>query len=184
MAGVLELSDALRLIAARGRLMAALPRDGEMVALAADEARVAAAIAPYAAEVSIAAINGPTEVVISGARDRVDAIVLALQAEGVKSRRLTVSHASHSPRMDPMLDAFERVLATIPFHAPRIPLISNVTGRRLDGGEAMNAAYFRRHVREPVRFESGVRALAELGSTCSWSSAPPDADGPGDEGPR
>ncbi len=162
-AGVLDLDDALRLIAARGRLMQALPRDGEMVALAADEARVAAAIAPHAAEVSIAAINGPNDVVISGARARVDAIVLALQAEGVKSRRLAVSHAFHSPQMDPMLDAFERVLATIPFHAPRIPLISNVTGRLLDVSEAMNAAYFLRQVREPVRFESGVRALAELG---------------------
>ena len=106
-AGVFSLEDGLTLVAARGQLMGALPQEGEMVSLLAAEARVREAIAPYSDELSIAAINGPASVVISGSRDAVLAVSELLAAEGVKSQRLTVSHAFHSPLMEPMLEAFD-----------------------------------------------------------------------------
>jgi acyl transferase domain-containing protein len=120
-AGVFSLEDGLKLIAERARLMQALPQDGEMVAVFANEAQVAAAIQPYAQEVSIAAINGPQSIVISGKREAVQDVRRALSrveaiatlTEGVKAKKLTVSHAFHSPLMEPMLTAFERVAAAL-----------------------------------------------------------------------
>nr|AQW44888.1 polyketide synthase [Corallococcus coralloides] len=163
-AGVMTLEEALGLITERARLMQSLPRDGEMVAVTAGEARVSAALAPYAGRVSIAAVNGPEDTVISGEREAVNAIASALQAEGLKTRRLTVSHAFHSPLMDPMLEAFEREARKVSFRAPRIRFASNVTGQVLDAEATLDAAYFRRHVREAVRFHDGVRALREQGA--------------------
>lgn len=162
-AGAISLEDALRLVAARGRLMQSLPDGGAMLSISADEARVAAAIAPFAAHVSVAAINGPADVVISGARGPIDEIARQLTAEGIKTRRLTVSHAFHSPQMDPVLDEIERVASTFTFRAPQIPLVSNLTGRALTGDDTLDARYLRRHVREPVRFHAGMKALWELG---------------------
>ncbi|MFM7584210.1 MAG: acyltransferase domain-containing protein, partial [Caldilinea sp.] len=104
-AGLFSLEDGLQLVAARGRLMGALPQEGEMLSLQAPESRVREAIAPYADEVSIAAINGPASVVLSGRRAAVLAVGELLAAEGVKGQRLTVSHAFHSPLMEPMLEA-------------------------------------------------------------------------------
>ncbi|MCP3097313.1 SDR family NAD(P)-dependent oxidoreductase [Myxococcus sp. K15C18031901] len=164
-AGVMELDEALHLIAERARLMQALPRDGEMVAVSASEADVASAVAPSADRVSIAAVNGPADTVIAGAREAVEALSSAFQARGVKTRRLTVSHAFHSPSMAPMLDAFEKAAGQVSFRAPRIHLASNVTGRVLDEGTVLDAAYFRRHVREAVRFHDGLKALRALGGT-------------------
>src|SRR5690606_30346622 len=129
LAGVFSLEDGLKLIATRGRLMQALPAGGEMAAIFANEAQVAAAVAPYAAQVSIAALNGPENVVISGAGPAVHAIRTALQAEGIRSRALTVSHAFHSPLMEPVLAEFERVAGEVTYHRPRLKLVSNVTGR-------------------------------------------------------
>ncbi|XXY48825.1 SDR family NAD(P)-dependent oxidoreductase [Sorangium sp. So ce269] len=170
-AGVMRLEDALPLVAARGRLMQALPQDGEMVAVMAGEERVAAAVARRAARASIAAINGPADVVISGEREAVGAIAAELSAEGVKVRRLAVSHAFHSPLMDPMLDAFEREAQRIRFQAPHLRLLSNLTGRPVEGAE-VDAAYLRRHVREPVRFHEGLEALRALGVTVALEVGP------------
>jgi acyl transferase domain-containing protein len=128
-AGVFSLEDGLTLVAARGRLMGALPQDGEMVSLLAAESRVREAIAPYADELSIAAVNGPASVVLSGSRAAVLAVSELLAAEGVKSQRLTVSHAFHSPLMEPMLEAFRQVAERVTYHKPVLRLVSNVTGQ-------------------------------------------------------
>ena len=161
-AGVFGLEDALKLIAARGRLMQRLPSGGEMVALQASEDRVAPLLAPYAAQVALAAVNGPQQVVISGARDAVRAVAGQLEAEGVKATRLTVSHAFHSPLMGPMLDEFEQVAKTVNFAAPHLRLMSNVTGR-VARAEVARPEYWRGHVRAPVRFAAAIARLHELG---------------------
>jgi acyl transferase domain-containing protein/acyl carrier protein len=163
-AGVLSLDDALAAIAARGRLMQALPAGGAMAAVFADEATVARAIAPHAATLALAAVNGPDSVVVSGDGAALAAVLERLRADGVKSQALTVSHAFHSPLMDPMLDAFEAVVAGTTRQRPRIPLVSNVTGRVAGADELTDARYWRRHVRQPVRFADGVGALHAAGA--------------------
>jgi acyl transferase domain-containing protein/NADPH:quinone reductase-like Zn-dependent oxidoreductase/NAD(P)-dependent dehydrogenase (short-subunit alcohol dehydrogenase family)/acyl carrier protein len=162
-AGVFSLEDGLKLIAERGRLMQALPRDGQMAVVFADKAQVAKVIAERGHEVSIAAINGPENVVVSGSGHGVKLALKTLEAQGINSTLLRVSHAFHSPLMEPILDAFERVVAGVVSAAPQIRLVSNVTGQPLAGDEAIQAAYWRRHVREPVNFFAGMRTLHELG---------------------
>ncbi|HMD83202.1 MAG TPA: SDR family NAD(P)-dependent oxidoreductase [Terriglobia bacterium] len=162
-AGVFSLEDALKLVAERGRLMQRLPQDGAMVVVMADEERVRQAIIPHAEQVSIAAINGPDNVVISGAQERIKQITAQLEAQGVRTRPLTVSHAFHSPLMAPMLSPFERQAAQIRYSPPQVGLISNLTGALVQGAELGNAAYWVRHVREPVRFSTGMQTLRELG---------------------
>ncbi|MBI3243486.1 MAG: type I polyketide synthase, partial [Chloroflexi bacterium] len=164
-AGVFSLEDGLRLIAERGRLMGALPAGGEMVAVFADEARVTKAIAtaPAPEAVSIAAINGLANVVISGAGQAIQTIVEKLKAEGVKSKRLVVSHAFHSPLMEPILDEFEQVAAGVSFATPQIGVMSNVTGQMATADDLTNADYWRRHVRGAVRFADSILALQQQG---------------------
>ena len=162
-AGVLTVEDGIRLIAARGRLMQALPRGGEMAAVFASEARVLAALRGHEAVVAVAAVNGPEHVVISGAGERVRAVVSALAREGIESRSLVVSHAFHSPLMDPMLDAFETVAAGVPAAAPRLSWVSNLTGKPVPVGAPPTSDYWRRHVRAPVRFADGMAALRAAG---------------------
>ncbi len=161
-AGVFSLEDGLKLIAQRGRLMQALPQEGEMVAVFADEGKVLPAIRPYAQEVSIAAINGPESVVISGQRECVQAVLEALEAEGVKTKKLNVSHAFHSPLMEPMLADFEQVAQEVTYSRPRISLISNVTGG-LVTAEIATPDYWCRHVRQPVKFAAGMETLHRQG---------------------
>ncbi|MCB0064447.1 MAG: acyltransferase domain-containing protein, partial [Caldilineaceae bacterium] len=161
-AGVFSLEDGLRLVAARGRLMQALPEDGAMVALLTTAEHAASAIAPHAATASIAAINGPNNVVVSGEHTSIAAIVEALQAEGVKSQPLSVSHAFHSPLMEPMLDTFYQTAKSIHYRTPTRRLISNVTGN-FAGEEIATAAYWVDHVRQPVRFADGVAELQNEG---------------------
>jgi acyl transferase domain-containing protein len=163
-AGVLSLEDALPIIAARGRLMQALPGGGAMAAVLADEATVARAIAPHAASLAIAAVNGPESVVVSGDGAALLEVVERLTAAGIKTERLNVSHAFHSPLMDPMLDEFERLVARARLGRPRLGQVSNVTGRLIGADEPLDAAYWRRHVRQPVRFADGVAALREAGA--------------------
>ncbi len=162
-AGVFSLEEGLKLIVERGRLMHSLPRDGEMAAIFAPEAQVAAAIAPYAETVSIAAVNGPENTVISGRRESVRKVLEGLQAEQIKSQRLNVSHAFHSPLMEPILEEFERVASEISYAEPRIGLISNVTGRLVNGDEVSKASYWRQHVRKAVRFSAAMQTLHEQG---------------------
>nr|CAD19090.1 StiF protein [Stigmatella aurantiaca Sg a15] len=168
-AGVFTLEEGLALIVERARLMQSLPPGGEMAAVFTDGARTAQAIAPYASQVSIAAFNGPSETVISGDGKAVEAILGALSAEGVKVRRLGVSHAFHSPLMDPMLDAFERAAAKTRFMPPKITLISNLTG---GPSEEFSARALRRHAREPVRFSDGMAALKARGVSVAVEIGP------------
>jgi acyl transferase domain-containing protein/NADPH:quinone reductase-like Zn-dependent oxidoreductase len=165
-AGVIRLEDALRLIARRGALMASLPHDGAMAAIFAPEAAVAAAVAPHGARLAIAAVNGPAQTVISGATAAVKAVVVEFEAHGIRCQTLPVSHAFHSPLMDPILDRFEREAATVAFAPPRLRLASNLTGRLAEAAEIIQPAYWRRHLREPVRFGDGLAALAALRPDC------------------
>ncbi len=170
-AGVFSLEDGLKLIAQRGRLMQTLPQSGQMVAVFASEAQVATAVAAYNGQVSISAINSPENIVISGRREAVQSIVLALEAEGIETRRLKVSHAFHSPLMEPILDIFEQIAAKIlaqtaikvNYSSPNTGLISSLTGKLVTGKEVAQAEYWCRHIREPVRFLAGVQILHEQG---------------------
>jgi len=158
-AGVWSLPAALALVAERGRLMQSLPSGGAMAAVFAPEAQVGVAVAPFARQVSIAAVNGPAQTVISGAADAVTALCAQFTAAGVRCRPLQVSHAFHSPLVDPVLDAFERAAAALEYSAPRLRVVSNVTGREADPGELTTPVYWRRHVREAVRFGEGLQAV-------------------------
>lgn len=161
-AGVMSLDDGLRLIAARGRLMQALPAGGAMVAISAPEEDVARAIAPRSKTVSIAAVNAPGQTVISGAAADVTALSQAFSARGVRCQSLPVSHAFHSPLVEPMLEAFEREVAALHLKAPNVRIVSNLTGRVATPRELTEPAYWRRHVREAVRFGDGLQALQSL----------------------
>ncbi|MEV0416516.1 type I polyketide synthase, partial [Streptomyces sp. NPDC050448] len=156
-AGVLSLDDACTLVAARGRLMQGLPSGGVMIALQASEDEVLPLLND---RVSIAAVNGPQSVVVAGDEDVALAVVEAFADR--KSKRLTVSHAFHSPHMDGMLGDFREVVAGLEFAAPRIPVVSNLTGA-LVSDEMGSAEFWVRHVREAVRFFDGIRTLEAAG---------------------
>jgi malonyl CoA-acyl carrier protein transacylase len=161
-AGVFSLEDGLKLIAERGRLMQTLPRNGEMMSVLADEKRVQTACQPYSQDVSIAAINGPQSIVIAGRSEAVQAVKTALETEGIKTKTLQVSHAFHSPLMEPMLADFRRVASAVKYSRPRTDIISNVTGQRI-GDEIATSEYWCRHVRQPVKFAQSMETLYQLG---------------------
>ena len=162
-AGALSLEDGLALIAARGTLMGQLPAGGSMVAIFAASARVEQALISAQGRVTIAAINEPEHVVISGDEAEVEAVRAQFEAVGIKTRRLQTSHAFHSPLMDPILAEFEQLAAKASAHAPNLPLVSNLTGRVWDANQAPDASYWRQHLRSPVQFAAGITALREMG---------------------
>nr|URG42897.1 PieA5 [Streptomyces conglobatus] len=173
-AGALTLDDAATVVAARGSLMQDLPPGGAMMALQATEAEVRALLTDGADQrASIAAVNGPTAVVLSGDEETVLSVAARLSADGRKTKRLRVSHAFHSPHMEPMLEPFRATLARVRWTEPAIPVISNLTGRPLTGDEARSADYWVRHVRHAVRFHDGVRHLVDQQIT-TWLELGPD----------
>ncbi|MFE0712855.1 acyltransferase domain-containing protein, partial [Streptomyces sp. NPDC058865] len=159
-AGALSLQDACRLVAARGGLMQALPAGGAMLSVQAPLAEVEELLG----SVDVAAVNGPASVVISGPETEIEAVRRRLTDLGVKTRRLAVSHAFHSSLMEPMLGEFERVASSVEFTEPRIPVVSNVSGR-VAGQEMCTPAYWVRHIRESVRFADGMACLSDAGVT-------------------
>lgn len=159
-AGVLSLSDAATVVAGRARLMAELPAGGAMVAVAGSEAEVAPLLTE---EVSIAAVNSPGAVVLSGSQASVDVVASRLAEAGRRVQRLAVSHAFHSRLMEPMLEPFADLLAGITAAEPRIALVSNLTGKLASAGYG-SPQYWVDHVRQPVRFVDGVRAAESVGA--------------------
>ncbi|RAJ60831.1 pimaricinolide synthase PimS1 [Streptomyces sp. KhCrAH-43] len=168
-AGVLNLEDAAILVGARGRLMQELPAGGAMIAVRATEEEVA----PFLGDrVAVAALNGPGSLVLSGEEEATLALAERFAAQGRKTKRLQVSHAFHSPLMAPMLEEFRRIAGVLDYSAPRIPLVSTVTGRLATAEELCSPDYWAGHVSSAVRFadamdwlvgQGGARTFLELG---------------------
>ncbi|GAB3524589.1 type I polyketide synthase [Phytohabitans suffuscus] len=171
-AEVLDLPSAAELVAARGRLMQALPRSGAMVAVAAAADEVRPLLAEHGSEVDLAAINGLESTVLSGDRERVEAVAAVLRERGRKVKRLRVSHAFHSPLIEPMLAEFRAVADRLAFAPPRIPIVSTVTGAPLTDAQACDPAYWVEQARRPVDFLGAVRRLTAEGVTTCLEIGP------------
>ncbi|MER6912294.1 SDR family NAD(P)-dependent oxidoreductase [Streptomyces sp. NPDC000594] len=189
-AGILDLDDACALVAARGRLMEALPPGGAMVSVRATEAEVLDLLAGSDAgdRVGVAAVNGPRSVVISGAEEAVTALAGRFAAQGRAIKRLRVSHAFHSPLMDGMLADFRRVAAGLRYRVPRIPIVAHTTGERpVTAEELCDPDYWVGHIRRTVRFHDtlrtaraqGVTTFVELGPDASLSTMAEECLAPG-----
>ncbi|AEW98436.1 modular polyketide synthase (plasmid) [Streptantibioticus cattleyicolor NRRL 8057 = DSM 46488] len=175
-AGVLDLADACRLVAARGRLMGQAPSGGAMVSIRAGENEVRASLADLRdderARIAVAAVNGPVSTVISGDAGVVMEVAARWRSRGRQAKRLKVSHAFHSPHMDAALPPFREALAGLAFHPPTIPIVSNETGDLARADELRSPDYWVRHIRGTVRFGDGVGRLAGLGVTTFFELGP------------
>jgi len=162
LAGVFSLSDAIRLVATRAQLMQSLERSGEMWVVFASIAQITPLVDALGEEISIAADNGPENVVISGTSEVISRLIPQLEQASIRLQRLNTSHAFHSGLMDPILEAFERVAQTVTYHKPTIKLVSNLTG--LEAGNEITATeYWRKHIRQTVNFRASIQHLASLG---------------------
>ncbi|HEY8982897.1 MAG TPA: SDR family NAD(P)-dependent oxidoreductase [Streptomyces sp.] len=177
LAGVWTLPDACRVVAARARLMQALPAGGTMVSVRAAESDVIGVLATCAdaGDVGIAAVNGPAAVVVSGPEDQVRAVTAEFVGRGYRVKGLAVSHAFHSALMEPMLADFAAELARVEFHEPRLTVVSNVTGGAATAAELCSPAYWVRQVRGCVRFADGVRTLLDRGARTFLEAGPGSA---------
>ena len=162
-AGAMSLEDGLVLSVERGKLMQRLAESGAMAAVFASEQEVAAAVAPYPDAVSVAAVNGPGSVSISGRRAAVEAVCADFTARGVKVRPLRITTASHSPLVEEILPGLRAAADAVTFRPPLVPLVSNVSGTLWPWDRAPDADYWCAHARQPVRFADGVAALRTLG---------------------
>ncbi|MEV7629539.1 SDR family NAD(P)-dependent oxidoreductase [Actinoplanes sp. NPDC089786] len=165
-AGVLTLSEAAALVAARGRLMDSVPGDGAMLAVQAGRERVAPELADLSDRVSLAAVNGERSVVVSGAADAVALVGRRLAGAGIRTAALDVSQGFHSPQMDPILSEFERIAGRLDYRLPTVRMISAVSGRLFGENEPADARYWTEHIRRPVLFADAVRAAREAGAEC------------------
>lgn len=159
--GVFDLPDVLKLVVTRAKLMAALPEGGSMISLFAKREAVEEALS-MEPEVSIAAVNGPESVVVTGTKEACSRVADKFEMQGLEVRPLRVSHAFHSHLMDPILEEFRLVAKTISYSPSKIPLISNLTGEILDT-DKINADYWTNHLRQTVEFEKGIKTLNNLG---------------------
>ena len=167
-AGVFDLDDGLRLAATRGALIGALPGDGAMAAVFAPAPRVADALEEHNAAsdgigLCIAADNGAQQQVISGPAQDIAAVLASFEAAGVRVAKLRQSPAYHSAMIEPAMDDLEAVISKLAFSSPTVPFVSNLSGRPVEPGEALDAAYWRRQMRAPVAFRACVETLAKLG---------------------
>ncbi len=160
-AGVMSLESACDLIATRGSLMQSLPSRGSMASILADEQTVTRLIAAHGAPLSVAAVNAPQSVVVSGEVEAVCEFLRLLTDEEIVGKKLVVSHAFHSALMDPILDELEVAAMRVQFNAPAIPTVSNLTGRLLE--DAPTGLYWKEHARGTVQFAKGIETLLELG---------------------
>ncbi|WP_442929756.1 type I polyketide synthase [Micromonospora sp. WMMC250] len=170
--GVLSLPDACALVAARSRLMQQLPAGGAMVSLHATPGEVTALLTGLEGRVSIAAVNGPTATVIAGDEDAVLAVADRWHHQGGQARRLRVSHAFHSPRIDPMLEQFRQVAQALSYHPPQVPIISNLTGQPVSADQICDPDYWVQHARRPVRFADSIAWLAGHGISAFLEAGP------------
>lgn len=161
-AGVFSLEDALKLVAARGRLMQSISTSGIMASISASENEVTESVKPFEKSVSIAAVNGPDSTVISGEKAHVEEISDIFRRKGRRVKTLKVSHAFHSPIMDGILEDFERIASEIKLCRPSIPLISNLTGKIISPEEVTKPSYWRDHIRRAVRFYDSMKTLEAM----------------------
>ncbi len=161
-AEVFSLEDGLKLIVARARLMGTLPKGGEMYTVLASEDQVQQVLAGMDQEISIAAVNGPQNTVVSGSEAALDKFKNRLAKLNIKVKRLQVSHAFHSHLMEPMMEEFQEVVEAITYNTPNIQLISNVTGTEVLS-EISNPSYWVNHVQATVRFSTGMKSLHSKG---------------------
>jgi acyl transferase domain-containing protein len=172
LASVLTLTDACTLVKARASLMQQLPAGGVMAALEASEDEVLPLLPGRDNELSLAAINGAASVVVSGTDDAVGELVDLFAAEGRKTRRLHVSHAFHSPLVEPMLTEFRKAVATLNLQPAQLPVVSNVTGQLADPNELSTPDYWIRHARATVRFHDTLHTLTDAGATTFVEAGP------------
>ncbi len=168
LAGVFSLEDALRLIAARARLIGSLPPGGEMLALLAAEQNIQQLLqdSDLSQSLDFAGINGPSQVVVSGAGPDIERLLQAAEEQHISAQKLSVSHAFHSQLMEPILDEFYQIARTVDFSPPSLPVISNISGKEADADEISRPDYWVRHIRSTVRFADGMQTLFDRG--CSF----------------